>query len=278
MQMLDASHFELATTPLAGRFPFRLGATSYVVPADLAPNIGVLKGLVDDVEVVLFESEKYSNLPAASVIEVMAQAGLSHNLTYTIHLPLDIDPGAVEHAERRRSVNQCLRIMSLVKPLNLFAFVMHLPLTPHLSLSDGALNEWQNRCKDTISEILVRSGVQSTDICVENLSYPYMHAFPIVEALNLSVCFDVGHVLLNRYELQRYYDLYWEKTRVIHLHGLIGDRDHQSLSNLPQPILSDLVTRISSSCVPRVLTMEVFGTDDFLSSMAVMKGFAKCTA
>jgi len=52
------------------RFPFRLGTTSYIVPADLMPNVVFLSPLVDDVELVLFESDTISNLPDAAVIRV----------------------------------------------------------------------------------------------------------------------------------------------------------------------------------------------------------------
>ncbi|MCX7010033.1 MAG: hypothetical protein NTY53_22795 [Kiritimatiellaeota bacterium] len=36
---------------------FRVGVTSYVYPADILPNVERLAGRVDDVELVLFESE-----------------------------------------------------------------------------------------------------------------------------------------------------------------------------------------------------------------------------
>ena len=45
-------------------FPFRLGATSYILPADLVANAKFLAGKVDDIELVLFDLEEgQSNLP-----------------------------------------------------------------------------------------------------------------------------------------------------------------------------------------------------------------------
>ncbi|NTW10257.1 MAG: sugar phosphate isomerase/epimerase, partial [Chlorobiaceae bacterium] len=46
------------------RFPFRFGTTSYIIPADIIPNVKFLKEKVDDIELVLFESDEYSNLPS----------------------------------------------------------------------------------------------------------------------------------------------------------------------------------------------------------------------
>ena len=45
---------------------FRIGATSYIIPADILPNVEYLAPQVDDVELVLFETDEYgSNLPDA---------------------------------------------------------------------------------------------------------------------------------------------------------------------------------------------------------------------
>jgi hypothetical protein len=48
---------------MKGTFPFRLGTSSYIIPDEILPNIQYLKDLVDDVEIVLFESDEYSNIP-----------------------------------------------------------------------------------------------------------------------------------------------------------------------------------------------------------------------
>lgn len=53
---------------MKGIFPFRLGTTSYILPDGLVTNVEFLGPLVDDVELVLFESEEVSNLPGADII------------------------------------------------------------------------------------------------------------------------------------------------------------------------------------------------------------------
>lgn len=44
-------------------FPFRFGTTSYIIPDEIIPNVEFLKDRVDDIELVLFESDEFSNLP-----------------------------------------------------------------------------------------------------------------------------------------------------------------------------------------------------------------------
>ncbi|MBN2343935.1 MAG: sugar phosphate isomerase/epimerase [Deltaproteobacteria bacterium] len=266
----NTSHFNiLGNVPrLAGKFPFRLGTTSYIVPADLLPNVQALAGFVDDVEVVLFESEEISNLPTPQVIAEMANVQKNHQISFTIHFPLDVDLGGKCETDRTKHIEQCLRIVDLTVPLSPFGYVLHLPLLP-ISHDSEAQKRWLHRCCTSIRQILDR-GVSPRLICVETLSYPFELAFPVVETLELSVCLDVGHVLLNSFDLAEYYDKYFSRTRVIHLHGINEKKDHCSLAYLPVEILNDLLVKLSQAETNRVLTMEIFGEEDFASSMRVM--------
>ena len=70
---------------------FRLGATSYVYPGDLVYNVARLAGHVDDVELILFDlPDGMSNLPDAVTVRRLADLAAAHDLTYTVHLPLDL--------------------------------------------------------------------------------------------------------------------------------------------------------------------------------------------
>ena len=52
--------------------PFRLGATSYIIPDDILPNVRFLADKVQDVELVLFEvDDGPNNLPGPEVIAVL---------------------------------------------------------------------------------------------------------------------------------------------------------------------------------------------------------------
>ena len=72
--------------------PCRLGTTSYIVPDEILPNLRFLADRVDDVELVLFESDEYSNLPTKSDVAEMGRIANDNDLTFTVHLPLDAWP------------------------------------------------------------------------------------------------------------------------------------------------------------------------------------------
>ena len=64
-------------------FPFRLGTTSYIIPADILPNAHYLAGKVRDIELILFEvDDGPNNLPSPEVIDELAQIAREHDLTY----------------------------------------------------------------------------------------------------------------------------------------------------------------------------------------------------
>src|SRR5512138_1637445 len=75
-------------------YPFRLGTTSYIIPADILPNARYLAGKVRDIELILFEvDDGPNNLPSPEVIDELTHIAQQHDMTYTVHLPLDLKLG-----------------------------------------------------------------------------------------------------------------------------------------------------------------------------------------
>ena len=87
-------------------FPFRIGTTSYIIPDEIIPNVRYLAGLVDDIELVLFEvDDGPNNLPDAAAIKELQSLAARHQLTYTVHLPLDLQlAGEIGRASCRERV------------------------------------------------------------------------------------------------------------------------------------------------------------------------------
>jgi hypothetical protein len=82
-------------------FPFRLGTTSYIIPAGILPNVHYLADRVQDVELILFDLDGGpSNLPTPDQTAELRQVAAHKHLTYTVHLPLDLrmdDNGGPTH-------------------------------------------------------------------------------------------------------------------------------------------------------------------------------------
>lgn len=271
------------TNPLKGAFPFRLGTTSYIRPAPVIDNVRHLAPLVDDIEIVLFESPEMSLQPSADEIRQIADIAAPNDLTFTIHMPLDARLGSPDRATREKSVEKCAMIVELTRSLNPFAYIVHLDMEQgerntkvgDRPLAGPALDDWLTAVDESISQLL-RCGVRPEMICVETLFYPIRLVEKVVFEHGLSVCLDIGHIILSGESLEAHLDRYFDRTRVIHLHGIINGKDHCDLTGLAKPVLSGLVSRLEAGAArPRVLTMEVFEEGDFMRSMRIMEAFSK---
>jgi sugar phosphate isomerase/epimerase len=254
---------------LKGTFPFRLGTTSYIVPADILPNLHHLRDRVDDVELVLFESDEFSNLPLPGDVEAMARLKQEALLTYTVHLPLDIRLGSGEEAERRASVVKCRRVIERMEPVEPFAWILHLHGDRRGDPPTDDATRWIEQNRQSLIELLERTPNPRT-ICVETLDYDFERAAGLVEEFDLSVCLDVGHLLVHGRDVAEHLNRWLERARVFHVHGVDAEgQDHANLSCLPDGLLEDLADRLAPLAPDdvRVVTVEVFGEEDYERSM-----------
>jgi len=119
---------------------------------------------------------------------------------------------------------------------------------------------------------LLGIGIPSHLFCVETLDYPFALVDPIVFEFELSVCLDIGHVLLHGYPLDAYLAKYHDQIRVFHAHGIRENKDHRDLGALRDSDLTLLFGSLRSrqSSAP-ILTLEVFDEDDFRLSLDVVE-------
>ena len=107
-------------------FPFRLGTTSYIIPADIVPNVHYLAGKVQDVQLVLFEvDDGPNNLPAPAQIAELRSLAQAHGMSYTVHLPLDLRL-AEDGSPRHVSLEKARRVIDCTRALEPWAYVLHL--------------------------------------------------------------------------------------------------------------------------------------------------------
>ncbi len=253
----------------------RLGTTSYIIPDDILPNVRYLADKVDDIELVLFESEAMSNLPDRSTIKALASLAKEHQLTYTVHFPLDIHPGSQSIVERNRFVDSIQRIVDLTSSLDPFAYVLHLTPEEYGRSPASDVDRWLSALKESLRSMLERCGIPSRMFCAETLSYPFSLVLPLIEEFDLSITLDVGHIWLMGYDMEENLSSLLPRTRVAHLHGVHGGKDHLGLDkgNAAQiaRFLAALEQQMKQDMVERVLTLEVFSEADLASSLSLLQ-------
>jgi sugar phosphate isomerase/epimerase len=256
-----------------GRLPFPLGTTSYIIPDDILPNLHYLCSRVDDVELVLFESDEISNLPTPHDVTEMSRLGRETGLTYTVHLPLDTRLGSPDESRRTASVGKCRRIIECIQPAQPFAWILHLHSDQLGDPPSDNLPRWIGQTRRSLAELL-NNGPDPHRVCIETLDYRFDRIADLVETFDLSVCLDIGHLLVNGRDVAAHLDRWWERARVFHVHGVAPDgSDHAHIGHLPGGLLEDVAERLAA--LPRedrrVVTMEIFGEEDFKRSLNVVR-------
>lgn len=252
-----------------GMFPFRLGCTSYVIPDDIVPNVEFLAGAVDDIELVLFESDDVSNLPDRRTVEYLARMGERHGLSYTVHFPIDRKAGSDDPGERNAFARQACRIVNLMNDLAPFAYVLHLEGLAEQGDSDE-LARWKGAVREVCGMLGRTGGLDPARVAVENLAYPMAEAASVAGEFGFSLCLDTGH--LWRYEPQwkNAVEVHLHRTRVMHFHGCEDNVDHLPLSRGPRADVRWIAERLRG--YHGVVTLEVFDKDSLLDSVAALEG------
>ena len=248
------------------KLPFRIGTTSYIIPSDILPNARYLADKVDDIELVLFEVEDGSgNLPDEDVLNALQVIATQNDLTYTVHLPLDLQLGG-DDEQKTSSIQKALDVIERTSLLQPFAYVLHLDgRTVCTSFGSQAWQIWNQRSKDALGEL---AGLMEYPdlLAVENLDrYPPEFWDDILNGAPVSRCIDIGHLWLDGHDPLPYLQKHIARARVLHLHG-VAERDHQSLAYVAPEELERIVRFLLDSDFQGVVTIEVFGEEDFRTS------------
>lgn len=256
-------------------FPFRLGTSSYIIPADILPNAHYLAGKVKDIELILFEvDDGPNNLPSPDVIEELAKIASEQDMTYTVHLPLDLKLGD-NGSEGDLSLMKAKRVIECTRGLNPYAYVLHLDGRSVKESNDAALiARWQDHSVRAL-EIVSEWAGGAEKLAVENLeTYPLDFIQPVLDRVPVSRCVDIGHLWLDGHNPIPYLQAALPRTRVIHIHG-IAERDHRSLAFMPQEKIRAVWDELIRVKYSGVLTLEIFSEEDFLSSMEVIEAISQ---
>jgi sugar phosphate isomerase/epimerase len=251
-------------------YPFRLGTTSYIIPDDILPNVRYLAGKIQDVELVMFEvDDGPNNLPTPEQIAELRSLADQNDLTYTVHLPLDLrlaDDGSPRHV----SLEKARRVIDCTRELDPWAYVLHLDgKSVRNGATPEALRHWQDQAVQSLGIVGEWAGGLEK-LAVENLEgYPLDFYQPVLERVAVSRTVDVGHLWLDGHDPVAYVHEALPRTRVIHIHG-IAERDHASLAHVEPAKLRAVLAALVRAEYRGVLTMEIFSEEDFLTSLKAL--------
>lgn len=248
--------------PSQPAYPWRLGATSFVLPADIAGNVEYLAPMVDDVQLLFFESAANSRLAQALDLEFLRCCAGEWGLSFTAHLPLDIRLGHRQREERCRGRAEILRLMEVLAPLAPCCFDLHLVRETGL-----ALGQWQENLAVSLMELGRELGDSKKLVAVENIDYPFGLVAPLVAEHGFSFCLDLGHLLHYGHGLEEIPGLLGRAAHV-HYHGVRDNRDHQALEDRQQA--EQLGQWLAGAGYRGVVTLEVYSLERLTASLALL--------
>jgi len=252
------------------QLPFRIGTTSYIWPGDLVENAHFLADRVEDMELVLFDVEGgQNNYPDMAVLQELRAVSEQKGLSYTVHLPHDLHM-APDGSSRHESMLKARKAIECTLGLAPWSYVAHLDGRELLDKSqpDGKA-QWNQQAVRALKQISAWAGGPKS-LAVENLDhYPPDFVDEVLEQFPASRCIDIGHLWCDGHDPLPFLQKHISRASVLHLHG-VAERDHSSLCHMPEEELSRVISFIENSGFSGVLTLEVFGQDDFESSLEAL--------
>ena len=91
----------------------------------------------------------------------------------------------------------------------------------------------------------------------------------IIKDLNLSVCLDIGHLIIYGADIQSVFNKSSEAVSIIHLHGVEDRKDHSSLDRLSDNLLDLIIGRLKK--FTGTVSLEVFNFDHLNASLNVLE-------
>ncbi|MEW6079035.1 MAG: cobamide remodeling phosphodiesterase CbiR [Thermodesulfobacteriota bacterium] len=251
-------------TAYKGRYPFRLACPSFIYPAGYADNVRRLCACVDEIELLLLESDPRS-LPRPAEIEELAALATTGEIVFNIHLPTDVFPGDDRATVRSAAVDALLRVIDLARPLAPTSWTLHLPFiaSPGESSADPA--GWRDRVRGSLTRLLKASGLPAEAIALETLDYPFYYLDPILQDLGCSVCLDTGHLMVREENCRELYRTFRERVIILHIHGVDRGRDHLSLDRLSPDQTGELSGILRD--FHHSVSLEVFSPDNLSASL-----------
>lgn len=264
---MNAGNGPSSYPPLPGiykrRYPFRLSVPSFIYPDTWAVNARMLAPHVDEIELLFFESETGDCLPSREEIDALSKIRKDFTLGYNIHLPTDVSLAAPGGAGRAEALDALGRVIEMTRELDPSSWTLHIPCGPSAE-TDTDIERWRGSVRAGLEKLLA-AGIPPGRLAVENLDYPFEWVRDVVRELDLSVCMDVGHLLLRGEDIAAFYRENADRIAILHLHGVRDGKDHLPLTALSKtdgPLVANILKDF-----PGTLSVEVFSYDHLTASL-----------
>ena len=256
------------------RFPFIIGTPSYILPIEednLIANVMFLKDSFDMVQLLYFGRDHLDEVMSPRIVNELDAIRRGSGISYTVHLPVDLDLLNPSMESVRGSIGVVDRILSRTERLAVEGYILHVDAMgterPDAAPAGGTVRLFQ----DALTGIAERFGDAAKNIFIENTGYDLADYKSIIADTPFGVCMDIGHLIRQERDIQVFLDAFGARIAQAHVHGVSEGRDHRSLAEMEPAVLQHVIRIVQGLGVPVVV--EVYNYDDLSSSMDRMESF-----
>jgi len=243
---------------------------------NLLENAKRLADLVDNIEIVLFNTPNLNNTPNSDELDLLRKLGRKKKVTFTVHLPASLEIASKDRKLREQSIKMVSDLCShiaLIEPLH---YILHVPITTptlvpvpglYFKTDDGQnWGKWTRRGLDALERIFDTTSVAGK-LLLENINYSPCFLDPFLEWGQCGFCLDIGHLILGGENVNDALRQYQKEIRELHIHGVKGYEDHLSLSVLPVERVRKWMDCLIRNEFDGILNLEVFSPEDLTGSL-----------
>ena len=290
--------FGLSAMQLGGIVPAEASAAELLAHVATFDHAAHVAALVDQgFDLIELAGDFTLFFPAAfspPAIEGLAALQEARGLDFTCHLPLwSVEVSTPLAPVRRGAVEAVVETIGATERLAPATYVLH--ATNALAaefyrrclpepLQSVVLGVFLDNARQSIETILDETGIAPRRLAVETIEFPFELTLDLAEELDVSLCFDTGHVLIGLGGPVEFFDALEQalpRIGQIHLHdapALVGDwrdadgRDHQPLGtgDLDVPRLLDRLAT-AEFAGPIIFELPVDQARDSLSFIRSMR-------
>jgi len=247
-------------------YPFKLGTTSFIYPDSYVANVKMLGPYIDEIELLFMESSK-SSLPSKKQVHELALLAKEFDISYNIHLPTDISMGDSDSSVRLYAVETVKHVVDLAYPLTPSTCTLHM-LYDEKGCEENQIKKWLDRVSKSVEQVL-SGGINSRDISIETLSYPFDWLEEVIAEFDLSVCVDLGHLFVYGFDPKVMFNTYSGRISIVHLHGVENSKDHIGLERLGEKQTETVLDILKPFA--GVVSLEVFSYPHLASSLMYLE-------
>jgi sugar phosphate isomerase/epimerase len=227
-----------------------------------------LAPFLDEIELVLFESNSLDNYPDQAEMKALEDLSLSQGVGYHVHLPIDIYLGDRTGEIRSQGVSAVKKAIERTLCLNPSFYTLHFEMRNSDGQKEKDIETWRKGLIQSAREI-VKWGIEPNRISIETLDYPFEWVEDLTTKFGFSICLDIGHILISGRDLRLYLERYLSKTSIVHLHGFADGVDHLGIDRLPEETLRFILSRLRNHS--GIVSIEVFSLDDLRRSLILLE-------